>query len=149
MDDQDVDQPETGVEKILETRVGDNVTEGSSDAVFSGSMPTREGQVSLEMHGMAPIPLTARYGRLHRIFTVWFTPNLVPAGFFIGTLANASYIGVGFKLGLVAIIVGTVIGALPVSILGTWGPSTGLGQLPLARLPLTHFAECSDAENAL
>ena len=69
------------------------------EGVFGGQMPSGEGQRVLEMHGMAPIPLDNRYGRLHRIFTVWFTPNLVPSAFFIGTLATASYIGLGFWLG--------------------------------------------------
>ncbi|MHB1615622.1 MAG: purine-cytosine permease family protein [Actinomycetes bacterium] len=106
----------------------------STDQAFSGARPSREGDLTLEMHGMAPIPETDRYGGLLRVFTVWFTPNLVPAGFFIGTLATASFVGVGFGLGLVAILVGTVIGSLPAAYLGTWGPRTGLGQLPLGRL---------------
>ncbi len=99
-------------------------------SVYEGVMPTREGELSLEMHGMAPIPLENRYGGLHRIFTVWFTPNLVPAAFFIGVIG----LNLGFMLGFVAILLGTVIGALLVSILCTWGPRTGVGQLPLARL---------------
>jgi NCS1 family nucleobase:cation symporter-1 len=99
-------------------------------SVYAGVMPSREGELSLEMHGMAPIPLANRYGGLHRIFTIWFTPNLVPAAFFIGVLA----LNLGFALGTLAIVAGTVLGALLVSVLCTWGPSTGVGQLPLARL---------------
>jgi nucleobase:cation symporter-1, NCS1 family len=99
-------------------------------SVYAGVMPSREGELSLEMHGMAPIPLANRYGGLHRIFTIWFTPNLVPAAFFIGVLA----LNLGFALGTAAIVLGTVLGALLVSVLCTWGPSTGVGQLPLARL---------------
>jgi len=95
-------------------------------------MPTREGEFSLEMHGMAPIPPDNRYGGIHRIFTVWFTPNLVPAAFFVGALAPV--LGLGFGLGLAAILLGTILGALLVSVLCTWGPRTGVGQLPLARL---------------
>lgn len=102
--------------------------------VYEGSRPTREGQAVLEMHGMAPIPVEDRYGRLHRVFTVWFTPNLVPAGFFIGTLGTASFVGVGFSLGVVAIVVGTLLGGLLVAVLGSWGPVTGVGQLPVGRL---------------
>jgi len=101
-------------------------------SVYEGVMPTREGEFSLEMHGMAPIPLDNRYGSLYRIFTVWFTPNLVPAAFFVGALAPV--LGLGFGLGLAAILLGTILGALLVSILCTWGPRTGVGQLPLARL---------------
>jgi len=102
--------------------------------IYEGNRPTREGDAVLEMHGMAPIPIENRYGRLHRVFTVWFTPNLVPAGFFIGTLAVASFVGVGFDWGVVAIVVGTLVGGLLVSILGTFGPKSGAGQIPLARL---------------
>ena len=61
---------------------------------------------------------------------MWFTPNLVPAAFFIGVLA----VNLGFALGTLAIVVGTVLGALPVAVMCTWGPRTGVGQLPLARL---------------
>ena len=99
-------------------------------SVYAGVMPSREGELSLEMHGMAPIPLANRYGGLHRVFTIWFTPNLVPAAFFIGVLA----LNLGFALGAAAIVLGTVLGALLVSVLCSWGPSTGVGQLPLARL---------------
>jgi NCS1 family nucleobase:cation symporter-1 len=79
---------------------------------------------------MAPIPLDNRYGGLYRIFTVWFTPNLVPAAFFVGVIAFS----LGFALGALAIVVGTVLGSLLVAVMCSWGPSTGLGQLPLARL---------------
>ena len=97
-------------------------------------MPSREGETVLEMCGMAPIPQVNRYGRLHRIFSVWLTPNFVPAGFFIGTLGTANYIGVGFALGVVAIVISTVLGGLLVSILYTSGPVTGVGHILLARL---------------
>lgn len=99
-------------------------------SVYEGVMPSREGEFSLEMHGMAPIPVENRYGGLHRIFTIWFTPNLVPAAFFIGVIA----VNLGFVIGLLAILLGTILGALLVSVMCTWGPSTGVGQLPLARL---------------
>jgi NCS1 family nucleobase:cation symporter-1 len=79
---------------------------------------------------MAPIPLDNRYGGVYRIFTVWFTPNLVPAAFFVGVIAFS----LGFALGALAIVIGTVLGSLLVAVMCSWGPSTGLGQLPLARL---------------
>src|ERR1700730_161188 len=99
-------------------------------AVYEGSMPTRVGQLALEARGMAPIPVENRYGGLHRVFTIWFTPNLVPAAFFVGVLAIT--LNLGFALGTAAIVVGTVLGAMLVSVMCTWGPRTGLGQLPLA-----------------
>ena len=98
-------------------------------------MPAGEGDLSIEAHGMEPIPASARYGSVGRVFTVWFTPNLVPAGFAIGTLAAADFLKVGFLTGLAAIIVGNVIGSLLVAMLAQMGPATGMAQMPLARLP--------------
>ena len=102
-------------------------------AVFEGARPSRVGDLALESQGMAPIPADARYGGLHRMFTVWFTPNMQLSAVFAGTLAVV--FGLGFWLGLAAIIAGTIIGSLPVASMCTWGPRTGTAQLPLARLP--------------
>jgi NCS1 family nucleobase:cation symporter-1 len=97
-------------------------------------MPSREGDLSIEGHGMDPIPESARYGSVGRVFTVWFTPNLVPAAFFLGTLAAASFIGLGFWTSVAAIVVGNVLGSVLVGWLATMGPRTGMAQMPLARL---------------
>jgi len=97
-------------------------------------MPSREGDLSIEGHGMEPIPESARYGSVSRVFTVWFTPNLVPAAFFLGTLAAAAFIGLGFWTALAAIVVGNVVGSILVGLLATMGPRTGMAQMPLARL---------------
>lgn len=97
-------------------------------------MPTREGDLSIEGHGMEPIPTSARYGSVSRVFTVWFTPNLVPAAFFLGTLAAASFIGLGFWTSIAAILVGNIVGSVLVGLLATMGPRTGMAQMPLARL---------------
>ncbi|HEX3427763.1 MAG TPA: cytosine permease [Candidatus Limnocylindrales bacterium] len=97
-------------------------------------MPSREGDLSIEGHGMEPIPGSARYGSVSRVFTVWFTPNLVPAAFFLGTLAAASFIGLGFWTSIAAIIVGNLVGSVLVGLLATMGPKTGMAQMPLARL---------------
>src|SRR5262249_25534591 len=70
------------------------------------AMPSREGDFTVESHGMEPIPENARYGSVSRVFTVWFTPNLVPAAFFIGTLVTADFLKLGFITSLLAIIVG-------------------------------------------
>jgi nucleobase:cation symporter-1, NCS1 family len=108
---------------------------GATDelSVFEGARPSRTGDMVLESQGMAPIPADSRYGGVWRMFTVWFTPNMELSGVFAGTLAVV--FGLGFRLGLVAIILGTIIGSLPVAILCTWGPKTGTAQVPLARLP--------------
>src|SRR5438105_3229399 len=103
------------------------------EALSPEGMPTHAGDLSIEGRGIEPIPETARYGSLGRIFTVWFTPNLVPAAFFIGTLAAADFLKIGFVTGVLAIVVGNLVGSILVGILGTMGPATGMAQMPLAR----------------
>ena len=61
---------------------------------WKGCRPTR-ATLAIEGHGMEPIPETARYGSVNRLFTVWFTPNLVPAAFFIGTLVALDLLELG------------------------------------------------------
>ena len=107
----------------------------SAGTMTREGMPTHEGDLSVEAHGFDPIPETARYGSVSRIFTVWFTPNLVPAAFFVGTLAAADFLQVGFVTGLLAIVVGNLLGSALVGALSTMGPATGMAQMPLARLP--------------
>jgi NCS1 family nucleobase:cation symporter-1 len=107
---------------------------GTLEVPRTGDMPTREGDFTVEGHGFEPIPESARYGSVSRIFTVWFTPNLVPAAFAIGTLAAAEFLQVGFVTGLLAILVGNVVGAFIVALLSQMGPRTGMAQMPLARL---------------
>jgi NCS1 family nucleobase:cation symporter-1 len=98
-------------------------------------MPKGEGDLTIEGHGMEPIPESARYGSVGRVFTVWFTPNLVPAAFFIGTLVTLDFLKLGFVTSLLAIIVGNLVGSFFVALLSTMGPRLGLAQLPAARLP--------------
>jgi NCS1 family nucleobase:cation symporter-1 len=103
------------------------------DALAREGMPTREGDLSIEGRGMEPIPDSARYGSVGRLFTVWFSPNMVPAAFFVGTLA--SIVGLGWWMGVLAILVGNVIGAGLVGVLSAMGPRTGMAQIPASRLP--------------
>jgi nucleobase:cation symporter-1, NCS1 family len=102
------------------------------DALTRDTMPSGEGDLSIEGHGIEPIPAAARYGSVYRLFTVWFTPNLVPAAFALGSLC--AILGLGFVTGLLAIIVGNIIGGGIVAILSTIGPKVGLGQMPITRL---------------
>ena len=110
----------------------DSTPIGAADRL---AMPSHEGDFTVEAHGMEPIPETARYGSVSRVFTVWFTPNLVPAAFFIGTLVTADFLKLGFMTSLLAILVGNVVGSFFVALLSTMGPKLGLAQMPAARLP--------------
>jgi nucleobase:cation symporter-1, NCS1 family len=101
-------------------------------SAFRGRRPTHSGDLAVETHGIAPIGEDQRYGRPARLFTVWFAPQVNMTGVFTGTLAIT--LGLGFWLGLLAMVIGTVLGSLVVGYLSTWGPRTGTAQLPLSRL---------------
>lgn len=93
--------------------------------------PTRENQLTVEQRGLPPVPDSERYGRPYRIFTLWLSPQFTPSAMFIGVIAAS--LGLGYWQGLPAIVIGNIIGALVVAGLCTWGPRTGMGQLPLSR----------------
>lgn len=99
---------------------------------FSGRRPSGAGDLSVETHGIAPISENDRYGSPGRLFTVWFAPQINMTGVFTGTLAIV--LGLGFWLGMLAMVIGTVLGSLMVGYLSTWGPRTGAGQIPNARM---------------
>jgi nucleobase:cation symporter-1, NCS1 family len=101
-------------------------------ATFGGRMPSGSGDLAIETHGITPVPEDNRYGTPRRLFTVWFAPQMNMTGVFTGSLAIV--FGLGFWLGLLAMVIGTLLGSLPVAYLSTWGPRTGTGQLPAARM---------------
>ena len=75
---------------------------------------------------------TSATARPRRLFTVWFAPQVNMTGVFTGALAIV--LGLGFWLGLLAMVIGTVLGSLVVGYLSTWGPRTGTAQLPNSRM---------------
>jgi len=99
---------------------------------FSGRTPSGAGDLSVETHGIAPIRGDQRYGSPRRLFSVWFAPQVNMTGVFTGALAIA--LGLGFWLGMLAMVIGTVLGSLVVGYLSTWGPRTGTAQLPNSRM---------------
>ena len=99
---------------------------------FSGRTPSGAGDMSVETHGIAPIREDQRYGSPRRLFSVWFAPQVNMTGVFTGALAIA--LGLGFWLGMLAMVIGTVLGSLVVGYLSTWGPRTGTAQLPNSRM---------------
>lgn len=50
---------------------------------------------------------------------MWFAPNLTMTGVFTGTVGIA--LGLDFSTALVAVVLGTLLGAVPTAYLGTWG----------------------------
>src|SRR6195256_428724 len=103
-----------------------------TEPTFAGHQPAGAGDLSVETHGIAPIAVDQRYGTPGRLFTVWFAPQVNMTGVFTGALAIT--FGLGFWLGLLAMVIGTVLGSLVVGYLSTWGPRTGTAQLPSSRM---------------
>ena len=112
------------------THVSSGLTADGRPAAFDGRMPAAPGDLTVEAHGIEPVPESNRYGRAGRLFTVWFAPNLTMTGVFTGTVGIA--LGLDFATALAAVVLGTLVGAVPTAYLGTWGSQTGAGQLPLA-----------------
>jgi nucleobase:cation symporter-1, NCS1 family len=114
---------------VHKSDAGSSALEAST---FGGRMPSGAGDLAIETHGITPVPEDNRYGTPRRLFTVWFAPQMNMTGVFTGSLAIV--FGLGFWLGLLAMVIGTLLGSLPVAYLSTWGPRTGTGQLPAARM---------------
>lgn len=105
-----------------------------NEGVQSAGKTSLFGDMKVETRGLLPVPASERRGPLWRISTVWFSANLVPPTFFLGTLATADFIGLGFVEGLFAIIIGNLIGAVVTGLTASMGPRSGMPQLALGRL---------------
>ena len=66
-----------------------------------------------------------------KVFWSHFSPNLGPACWVIGVLLVV--IGLDFWWGLAAIVLGNILGSLPVALSGLMGPKTGLTQMEVSR----------------
>ena len=62
---------------------------------------------------------------------LWWSANAVVATVALGTLS--AFAGLGFWGSILVIVVFTILGVLPVALLSTLGPKTGLAQMPLTR----------------
>lgn len=111
----------------------ESATVSDGAGAFGGSTPRRHGDVAIEVRGILPIEDDRRYGSSWRMFTVWFAPNVNVSALFLGAIA--AVLGLGMIWGSVAIVMGTILGSIATAALCTWGPKTGAGQIPTARLP--------------
>src|SRR3954463_3146358 len=103
----------------------------------SSGVPVREGTygerlAAIEPGGAEFIPLGDRHGRPRDLFWTWMSPNLEFATVFLGVLAVAAF-GLGFWQAVLAIIVGTGLGAVAHGLLSARGPVTGVPQMVLGR----------------
>ncbi|GAA1271854.1 cytosine permease [Planotetraspora silvatica] len=99
----------------------------------------REGEygdrvAAVEPGGLEFIPLTERHGRPLDLLWTWMSPNLEFATVFLGVLAVAAF-GLSFWQAALAAVVGTGLGALAHGVLSARGPSAGVPQMVLGRVP--------------
>lgn len=78
-----------------------------------------------------PVPAAQKTMRIDRVFWSHFAPNLVPGGWVVGVLLVV--LGLGLREGVLAILLGNLIGALPVALAAAIGPATGLPQMEASR----------------
>jgi NCS1 family nucleobase:cation symporter-1 len=100
-------------------------------APFTGRTPSGAGDMSVETHGIAPVPADRRYGTPGRLFTVWFAPQINMTCVFTGAMIGA--LGLGFWLSMLAMIIGTVLGSLVVGYLSTLVGGVGRVGRPVRR----------------
>ncbi|NVN13048.1 cytosine permease, partial [Nguyenibacter vanlangensis] len=67
-----------------------------------------------------PVPPERKTMRIDRVFWSHFSPNLGPGGWVTGALLVS--LGLDLRTGLLAILLGNLVGALPVALAASIGP---------------------------
>lgn len=88
--------------------------------------------LQVEPHGIDPIPVSERHGKPRSVFTLWFSANLEFATLTTGVLAIGVF-GLNFWQATFAIVFGTILGALAIGFLTTFGYRWGVPQLIQSR----------------
>jgi nucleobase:cation symporter-1, NCS1 family len=97
--------------------------------------PTSGSDLAIEWRGLHPVPASSRFGRPGELVPFWFALQLFPVAFFIGAVAAEEFIGLSLWQGVLAIVIGSALGAAIVASLSVMGARTGAAQIPLARAP--------------
>jgi purine-cytosine permease-like protein len=88
---------------------------------------------TVEPGGAEFIPLSERHGTTRTLFGTWTSPNLEFATVFVGVIA-VSFFGQSFWDAVLAIIIGTGLGALAQAFLCSRGPEFGVPQMVQSRI---------------
>src|SRR5262249_23271334 len=120
------------------------ITEGGPAGVVVRGGEYGAGLPTVEPGGGEFIPLHERHGRRIQLFWTWTSPNLEFATVFVGVLAVAAF-GLSFWQSVLAIVIGTGIGAITQGILSARGPSHGVPQMVLSRLGFGYWGNALPA----
>jgi NCS1 family nucleobase:cation symporter-1 len=91
----------------------------------------------VERRSIDYVPPSERHGKVRDQFTVWTAANATALNIFFGSLAIL--LGLNFVWAIVAIVVGTVLGALMTSFHALQGPRLGLPQLIQSRAQFGYY----------
>ncbi|KYP81181.1 allantoin permease [Ferroacidibacillus organovorans] len=86
----------------------------------------------VEPHGIEPISQSERHGKPRSLFTLWFSANLEFATLTVGVLSVGLF-GMSLSQAFWAIAIGTILGAVVVGLLTTFGYRWGVPQLVQSR----------------
>src|SRR6516165_6414594 len=100
--------------------------------------------MTVEPGGAEFIALHERHGRPIQLFWTWTSPNLEFATVFVGVLAVAAF-GLSFWQAVLAIVIGSAVGAITQGILSARGPSHGVPQMVLSRLGFGYWGNALPA----
>lgn len=100
--------------------------------------------LEVEPYGSEYIPLAERHGNPWSLATLWFSANMNPATWLLGGLAVTLF---GFNLAQAEwiILIGNLIGALPVAVMSLYGPKLGVPQLVQSRAAFGFFGNFGPA----
>src|SRR5450759_4430442 len=91
----------------------------------------REQVLTVEPHGIERVRETERHGSTRSLFTLWFSANMGLPVWLVGALAVI--FGLGFVDGVIAILIGNIIGCGLLALTASMGPEIGMPQLAFTR----------------
>jgi NCS1 family nucleobase:cation symporter-1 len=99
---------------------------------MNAAMQSTHKSSRIEQHTIYQIPLDARHGKAHQLFTLWFGANLNVLTIVTGALATTIF-HQSFLSGVVAIVVGNLIGTIFMALHAAQGPRLGVPQMVQSR----------------
>ncbi|HLJ38520.1 MAG TPA: cytosine permease [Steroidobacteraceae bacterium] len=93
---------------------------------------SRDKNSRIEQHTIYQIPLDQRHGKAHQLFTLWFGANLNVLTVVTGALATTLF-HQSFVSGVLAILLGNLIGTVFMALHAAQGPRLGVPQMVQSR----------------
>lgn len=95
-------------------------------------MQSGDNKSRIELHTIYQIPLDERHGKARQLFTLWFGANLNVLTVVTGALATTIF-HQSFASGVVAILIGNLVGTIFMALHAAQGPKLGVPQMVQSR----------------